>query len=405
MREFDVIVWGASGFTGRLVSEYLLSQYGVGRDVKWAIGGRNASKLNIFKDQLGAPSLPVLVADIKNRSSLDDLTKQTKVICTTVGPYALYGSEMVASCVANGTHYCDLAGEAQWIRRMIDRHHDEARKNKTRIVHSCGFDSIPSDMGVYFLQKEAQTRFNDFTEQVTLYVKGYSGTASGGTIATMQNITAEMAKDKSIMEILNDPYSLNPEGQRVGKDQMEITKAEYDPNIDAWIGPFIMAGINTRIVRRSHALSGFKYGKDFRYEEVLITGKGWKGKLKAQGSALTFAFAQAMKPGSVFKKIGDQFLPKPGEGPTKEQQEKGFFNMMLLGKLKNGKEIKVKVTGDRDPGYGSTSKMLSEAAVCLAKDENQFSTDYGCLTPSTAMGDVLLSRLIANAGLEFKVIE
>ena len=151
MREFDVIVWGASGFTGRLVSEYLLSQYGVGRDVKWAIGGRNASKLNIFKDQLGAPSLPVLVADIKNRSSLDDLTKQTKVICTTVGPYALYGSEMVASCVANGTHYCDLAGEAQWIRRMIDRHHDEARKNKTRIVHSCGFDSIPSDMGVYLV--------------------------------------------------------------------------------------------------------------------------------------------------------------------------------------------------------------------------------------------------------------
>ena len=357
------------------------------------------------KDRLGAASLPVLTADINNRSSLDDLTKKTKVICTTVGPYALYGSEMVASCVASGTHYCDLAGEAQWIRKMIDQHHEEARMNKTKIVHSCGFDSIPSDMGVFFLQKEAQTRFNDFAEQITLYVKGYSGTASGGTIATMQNLMAEMAKDKSIMGILLDPYSLNPEGQRVGKDQMEITKAEYDPNIDAWVGPFIMAGINTRIVRRSHALSGFKYGEDFRYEEVLITGKGWKGKLKAHGSALTLAFAQAMKPGSVFKKIGDRFLPKPGEGPTKEQQENGFFNMMLLGKLKNGKEIKVKVTGDSDPGYGSTSKMLSEAAVCLAKDENQISAHYGCLTPSTAMGETLLSRLTSYAGLEFKVLD
>jgi len=404
MKEYDIIVWGASGFTGRLVVEYLVERYGSDKSLKWAMAGRNESKLKEVRRLLNAESIPILNADSNDRSSLDELTKKAKVICTTVGPYAKYGSDLVAACVENGIHYCDLSGEVQWIRRMIDKHHESAKTNKTKIVHCCGFDSIPSDMGVYFLQKESKQRLGEYAEQITFYVKAMSGTFSGGTVASLQNVFTEAEKDKSVLEILQDPYGLNPDGEREGQDTLDITKAEYDPDVGAWVAPFVMAGINTRVVRRSHALAGCPYGKDFRYEEVVLAGKGWKGKLKAQGGALTMAMAQAMKPGTIMKKIGDRFLPKPGEGPSKKQREAGFFNIMLLGKLRDGKEIKVKVTGDRDPGYGSTSKMLAETAICLASDEKHLPRTYGVLTPSIAMSLTLLNRLSENAGLSFSVV-
>lgn len=404
MKEYDIIIWGASGFTGRLVVEYLIQKYGNDNNLKWAMAGRNEDKLKEIRELLGNEDVPIIVADSNDRSSLDDLTKKAKVVCTTVGPYAKYGSNLVTACVQNGSHYCDLCGEIQWIRRMIDAHHESAKKNKTRIVHCCGFDSIPSDFGVYFLQKEAKSRFGEYAEQITLYVKAMKGTYSGGTIASLQNVLAEAQSDSSVYAILQDPYALNPEGQREGKDQLDITKAEYDPDVDAWVAPFVMAGINTKVVRRSHALAGFPYGKDFRYEEVVLAGKGLKGRLQAHGGALTMAMAEAMKPGSVLKKIGDRFLPEPGEGPSKEQRENGFFNIMLSGKLRNNQAIKVKITGDRDPGYGSTRKMLAEAAICLAKDENNIPETFGSLTPSTAMAEVLLKRLIENAGLNFDIL-
>ncbi len=404
MKEYDIIIWGASGFTGKLAAEYLIQNYCSNKDLKWAIAGRNEDKLKRIRERLGNEDVPIVIADSNDRSSLDSLTKRTKVMCTTVGPYAKYGSNLVAASLENSTHYCDLSGEIQWIRRMIDAYHDSAKKNKTKMVHCCGFDSIPSDLGVYFLQKEAKSRFGEYAEQITLYVKAMKGTYSGGTIASLQNVFAEAQSDSSVYAILQDPYALNPKGQREGKDQLDITKAEYDPDVDAWVAPFVMAAINTKVVRRSHALAGFPYGKDFRYEEVVLAGKGLKGRLQAHGGALTMALAQAMKPGSAIKKIGDRFLPKPGEGPSKEQRDNGFFNIMILGKLRNGKVIKAKVTGDRDPGYGSTSKMLAEAAICLAKDENDIPETFGSLTPSTAMAEVLLKRLIENAGLNFDIL-
>ena len=405
-REFDVIVYGATGFTGTLVAEYLLRQYGVNSELRWSIAGRSASKLESVRTSLGASAagLETIVADSSDEDALAALASRTRVVLTTVGPYALYGSKLVAACVDAGTDYCDLAGEVQWIRRMIDTHQDRARETGARIVHCCGFDSIPMDMGVWFLQDAAKRDHGHYCDDIALYVKATKGTASGGTIASMINIVQEVKQDRSVGKIMANPYALNPEGEREGPDERDQQKTVFDKEAECWTGPFVMAGVNTRVVRRSNALAGYPYGRDFRYREVTITGRGFSGWLK--GTVMTLALGLlvlGISMGPTRKLLQKFLLPKPGEGPSRELQQTGFFNLMQIGKLPDGSVLRTRITGDQDPGYGSTSKMLSESAVCLAKD--QLDTTGGVWTPASAMGPQLLKRLRDNAGLTFDLVD
>ncbi|MFK7935122.1 MAG: trans-acting enoyl reductase family protein, partial [Saprospiraceae bacterium] len=368
-RKYDVVIFGATGFTGRLVAEYLLEQYSVGGDLKWAMAGRSAEKLQKIQNEIGAEDVDTIIADSKDRASLDAMTAQTKVICTTVGPYAMYGSDLVASCIENGTHYCDLTGEVQWIRRMIDQHHDAAVAQKVKIVNSCGFDSIPSDMGVFYLQKEAKERFGEPCQKIKFRLKAAKGGFSGGTVASLNYVLEEAAQDKSIFDILENPYSLAPAGERQGVAQDDAMVAGFDEDLQAHTAPFVMAPINTKVVRRSNALLGYPYGKDFQYDEKMLSGKGISGKLTANVIAGGMGLVMGAKPGSLFKKVIDRFTPDPGEGPSKKERENGFFSIILIGKTKDGRIIRGRVKGKRDPGYGCTSRMLAESAVSLAKDK------------------------------------
>jgi len=402
-REFDVIIWGASGFTGRLVAEYYLKQYGLDGTLKWAMAGRSQNKLEQVRKELGNKDVPLIVADSHDRDSLDAMVSRAKVICTTVGPYALYGDELVASCVEHGTDYCDLAGETQWIRRMIDSHNEAAQKSGARIVHCCGFDSIPSDLGVHYLQNECQERKGEYAQHVKMRLKSAKGGFSGGTYASMNNVMAEAAEDPEVYKVLFNPYGLNPRGDMKGPDRADLQSVKLDKDVNAYIMPFIMAAINTRVVRRSHALLGYPYGKDFRYDEAMISGKGLAGRLKGYAGLAALAAMMAGKPDSFYKKVINKFFPEPGEGPSKEEREAGFWNFTVVGKLKDGSAVTARVTGDRDPGYGSTSKMLGESAACLALDKKSSPKVAGILTPASAMGMTLIERLQKHAGLSFSI--
>ena len=398
-REFDIIIWGASGFTGRLVAGYIFNKYGTNGNLKWAMAGRNLAKLELVRSKVADKTVPIVVADSNDEEGLKEMVKRAKVICTTVGPYAKYGSKLVSVCIENQTHYCDLAGEVQWIRRMIDKHHESAVANQTKIVNCCGFDSIPSDMGVYFIQKISKAKKGQIAKQIQMRVAGASGGISGGTYESLSHVNEEAHKDKNIFKVLINPYGLNPVGEQEGLDKYDLRTIVYDKASKSWIGPFIMAAINTKIVRRSNALSGYAYGKDFRYDEATLSGKGLKGRVKGFISVIPIGLMMSAKPGSLLKRIIDKILPKAGEGPNKKQRENGFYNLRFYITYEDGSKALAKVIGDMDPGYGSTSKMLSEAAICLAKDELSYLG--GVLTPSTAMGDKLLSRLEKNAGLTF----
>lgn len=403
-RTHHLVVWGATGFTGRLVVEYLSKRYPPGDELRWAVAGRSREKLERLLEEHGVAggSVPILVADSHEAGSLQSLARSTRVVLTTVGPYAKYGSELVQACVLHGTHYCDLAGEVQWIRRMIDAHQHAAEHSGACIVHSCGFDSIPSDIGVWFLQKRARELHGTPCPAIALLVKAMRGGASGGTYASSLNAIEEARRDREVARTLVDPYSLNPEGRRDGPDGRDQRGVELNEDLGVWTAPFVMAIINTRIVRRTNALLGFAYGQDFRYSEAVMTGPGVRGRIRAMAMTAglgAFMFA------SSFRLTRDllvrPLLPKPGEGPDRAAREAGFFNLVLVGKLADGTLLHARVKGDRDPGYGSTSKMLAESAVCLALDDT--GVGGGVWTPAAAMGDPLLERLTWNAGLSFEL--
>ncbi len=404
MQEFDVVVWGATGFTGRLVAEYLLERYGVGGELRWALGGRNEAKLEALRGELGQ-EVPLVVGDGDDEASLAELARRTRVVCTTVGPYARYGSKLVQACANLGTHYCDLTGEVQWMRRMIDAHQKQAEASGARLVHTCGFDSIPSDLGVFFLQREMRARHGVPCARIKCRAAKFQGGFSGGTAASLLNVLAEAERDPEVRRILADPYALNPPGQRSGPDAGDRAGPAWDPDFQAWIAPFVMAGINTRVVRRTNALLGQLYGADFRYDEAMLTGSGPAGWLRA--AALSTGLGATMAAAAVgpLRRGLARLLPKPGEGPTKEQREAGFFVIRLFGAhpQDRGKSLRARVTGDRDPGYGSTAKMLGESAVCLARDE--LGVGGGFWTPASAMGAPLLARLQASAGVAFALEE
>jgi short subunit dehydrogenase-like uncharacterized protein len=402
MSRYDIVLYGATGFAGKLVAEYVVERYG--EELSLAVGGRNPDKLEKVCAELETlgPTPGIVVADSLDRQSLDAMTADARVVCSTVGPYAKYGDELVASCVENGAHYCDLTGEGHWIRRMIDRHHAEAVASGTRIVHCCGFDSIPSDLGTYFLQQKALERFGAYARRVANYVWWASGGASGGTIASMANTMEEASHDRDVRRALVHPYALNPEDEQSGPDERAQMGVEKDPAV-GWTAPFFMAPINSPVVRRSHALLGFPWGRDFGYRECMRFGEGLAALAKAVGFSAGLGVAMgAMSFRPTRRLLLNTVLPEPGEGPSEEAIENGGFEMRLRGEFSDGGDIWVRVRGHRDPGYGATAHMLGESAVCLAVDALESSG--GVLTPASAMGMSLVDRL-NDADITFEVID
>ena len=384
-KEFDIVVHGATGFTGRLVIEYLLLRPGTG--LRWAMGGRSAAKLAAVRDEVGAPAdTPLVVTDSDDPASLAALMARTRLVLTTVGPYQLYGSALVKACAESGVDYVDLCGEPAWMRQMIDAHHAAAQASGARIVFSCGFDSIPFDLGMLMLQDQMKQRFGAPAPRVRGRVRKMKGTFSGGTAASLKATMAAAATQPGVLDLLRNPFSLTPgfEGPR----QPSGNKPQVDEVLGVWVAPFVMAAINTRNVHRSNFLLGHAWGSDLVYDEMLVTGPGDKGQ----------AIAEAV---AADKSLGGPGGPQPGEGPSREERESGFYDVLFIGTGAAGQTLKVGVKGDRDPGYGSTSKMIAESAMCLLQDAT--ATPGGIWTPASAMGAALIQRLQAHAGLTFEV--
>ena len=397
-KKLDLVIWGATGFTGKLVCEYITNSY-KSKDLNWTIAGRNEEKLLKLKNRLNIKN-SILIGNSNDKYSLEKICGKTKVICSTVGPYALYGTNLIHACIKMKTNYCDISGETQWIRKIIDTFHEKAKKQKIKIVNSCGFDSIPSDMGVYFSQSNYYKENGEYANEINMRVAGTRGGFSGGTYNSLTNVIHEASLNKSVRKILNNPYGLNPINEQSGPDKKDLKSVEYDNEAKSWIAPFVMAGINTKIVRRSNALLNYKYRNSFLYSEAVLVGNGILGKIIGYLSLIPILMV-IQKKGSVIKKIVDLFVPKAGEGPSKKQRENGFFSLkFFFGN--NRQRYLAKVTGDMDPGYGSTSKMLAECAICLAL-EDTLNENYGVITPSVAFEENILERLQNNAGLEFSM--
>lgn len=404
--QYDLVVFGATSFVGQLLCRYLAERFGHDGELKWAAAGRSRAKLESVRADIGLPQLALIEADANDEASLEVMCADTRAVVSTVGPYALYGEPLVKVCAAKGTDYCDLTGEVQWIKRMIDKYEDTAKASGARIVHCCGFDSLPSDLGVYFLQQTAEARFGAPCTRVKMRVKAMRGNFSGGTVASLTNVAKEVRRDPALRRELANPYSICPAGYKPELRQPNVKAPEYDRDAKAWAAPFVMAAINTRVVQRSNALSNQAYGADFSYDEALLTGRGTRGRLTAY--AVTAALGGFMLGTSIApsRALLKRFvLPKPGEGPSPEAQEKGFFDIRFFGHTAAGEALAVKVTGDRDPGYGSTSKMLGEAAACLALDTDRQTYPGGFWTPATLFDGRLIERLEHNAGVTFSVVE
>jgi short subunit dehydrogenase-like uncharacterized protein len=401
--EFDVIVFGATGFTGRLVAEYLLSQYGAGGEVKWAMAGRSSAKLEQVRSAIGAPAnLPLISVDAADSAGLARLVARTRAVITTVGPYQLYGEPLAFACAKAGTDYVDLCGEPGWMAQMIPHLEAPAKASGARIVFSCGFDSIPFDLGVVFLQHEAQQRLGQPLTRVRGRVRSLKGGISGGTLASAMASVEAMGRDPQLARTMADPFALTP--GFTGPPQPEGDSACYDDWAASWTGPFMMASINTKNVHRSHALLGHPWGRDFTYDERMLTGSGPKGERRARKLALVSRVQTALIGFMPTRALLRRFvLPKPGEGPNRKARENGRYEVVFTGETADGQRLRASVRGDRDPGYGSTSKMITESALCLAGDSERVLAGGGVWTPGSAMGMALLPRLQQRAGLIFAI--
>jgi short subunit dehydrogenase-like uncharacterized protein len=401
-RRLDVVVFGATSFVGQILCRHLVERHGSDGPLRWAIAGRSADKLRSVARDTGA-DVEQIVADAADGAALADLAAATKVVVSTVGPYALYGSPLVAAVSAAGTDYCDLTGETQWMRRMIDAHQTGAEASGARVVHACGFDSVPSDAGVWFTQQRALERFGAPCERISMRVHRTRGGASGGTIASMLNLVEEAAKDPALRKLLADPYSLNPPDLRSGPRQPATTIPQRDPDTGEWLAPFVMEAVNTRVVQRSHALLGRPWGQSFTYDEAMDMGTGPLGAAKAAGLVAALGAGMGLLALGPTRRAAARVLPKPGEGPSPQAQLAGFFDIRFSGTTASGERITTKVTGDRDPGYGATARMLGEAAVAFL-DLGHDEVGGGFWTPATAFGDRLVERLEAHAGMRFEVL-
>ena len=395
-RELDVVVFGATGFVGKLTAEYLAGHAPDG--VRIGLAGRSEEKLARVKSEIGK-DWPTIVADSSDPESMRALAERCRVVATTVGPYRKYGMPLVEACAAAGTDYIDLTGEPLFVRDSIDRCDANAQQSGARIVHCCGFDSIPSDLGVWLLHEEAGE-----LAETTLVVRGVRGGASGGTIDSLSTMIDEIKSDARARKLALDPYSLSPDRDAepdFGR-QLDLGLPVHDDNLGEWLGPFVMAAINTRIVRRSNALQDWTYGRGFRYRETMAMGSGPVGLAKATalvGGLGAMTGTLAVPPARAA--LG-RFMPSAGEGPSEEMREKGFFKIDIHARTPSGERYVCRVEGQGDPGYAATAIMFGEAALCLANDGDRLPDRAGVLTPATAMDGALVERLRA-AGQTYEV--
>ncbi|NBW84754.1 MAG: saccharopine dehydrogenase [Proteobacteria bacterium] len=384
-KSLDVVIYGATGFTGKLVVEYMQENYGNDESVSWAIAGRSEEKLKAVSEDLKVGSnVPHLLVDSNDTDSIESMVKQTKCVLTTVGPYQLYGAKILQQCVIHGVDYVDLCGEPGWMHEMINEYSNQAKETGARIVFSCGFDSIPFDLGVYFLQKEVIAQHGQPAPNVRGRVRAMNGEFSGGTAASLGATMTSLKEKPELFEVLINPFALSD--GFTGPEQAQDSKPVYDEKLETWVAPFFMAPINTKNVHRSNVLMDHLYGEDFCYNEMWIQGPGEEGKAAAE-------FVASMNP------LAD--APAPGEGPSKESRDNGNYNVLFCADLADGTTIQAAVSGDMDPGYGSTSKMIAESAICLVKECPELVG--GIYTPAPAMGEKLIARLQANAGLDFRL--
>ena len=384
LNKYDFVIYGATGFTGKLVVEYAINQYNNNNEVSWAIAGRNNEKLEHVQEKYNLPSnIGKIVVDSNDQNSIDEMVSQTKCVLTTVGPYQLYGEKIVKTCISTGTDYVDLCGEPGFMHKIISECSAEAKETGARIVFSCGFDSIPFDLGVLFVQEEVMAKLNKYASSVRGRVRAMNGEFSGGTAASMKATMAALQSNPELINILVNPHALCDGMQGVQQD--DDSKPVYDEELDTWVAPFFMAPINTKNIHRSNKLMNHIYGENFKYNEMWIQGPGEEGKAAAE-------FISTMNP------LGD--APEPGDGPSRESRENGNYDVLFCADV-DGETIKASVSGDMDPGYGSTSKMITESAVCLVKDCENLAG--GIYTPAASMGKKLIKRLESSAGLTFKL--
>lgn len=403
--EHDVVVWGATGFVGRLVAEYLAKKQ---PNVRWALAARSRAKLEslraeIARDFPAIEKIPLLEANADDPASLDALASKTRVVATTVGPYGLYGKNLLAACVRHGTHYCDLTGEVPFVRWAIDEHHAAAKASGARIVPTCGFDSIPSDLGVFFLAEEAKRRGKKLAD-VRGFVRDSKGGMSGGTVASILLISDLVMKDRAVAKLMMDPYALSPDPHREsGLDGPDRFSPRFEATLDGWGAPWLMAGINMRVVRRSNALFDHGYGRHFCYTEEIFMPGGRVGFVPGALLAGAMGLGLSLLAIPAVKKFVAAKMP-PGSGPSKEQRERGRFTLQFLGRFEGDEtpKLSVRVSGRGDPGYLATSRMFAESALCLASDPAQPGFEGGVLTPATAMGMNLIERL-RHAEMSFEV--
>ncbi len=395
-RPIELLLWGATGFTGRLAAEWLAKRY---PDARVALGGRSEQKLESLRDDLvridpKCAAWPIRVADAFDVPALDRVVPEASVVATTAGPFSVYGHELAAACARHGTDYCDITGEVPFARTLIDRNHERAREHGARLVPFCGFDSIPSDLGVFALQEFAKRELGEPCASATFVLVRARGGVSGGTAASAMAIMEQAGHDARVRKMMRDPYALAG-GEGPSKDARGAKKID-----GGWTAPFFMDTVNSRVVHRSNALLGYPYGRDFRYEERMVVGKGAFGFVRAETMSLGLALGSRALPYGPIRAVAKRFLPSPGEGPSKEQRESGSFLVRALGRNARGEVVaECKVSGEGDPGYTGAAKMLVESALCLSRD---VPGNGGVLTPAASMGDALIARLRA-AGIAFDV--
>ncbi len=399
-RQYDVVLYGASGFVGRQTVAYFAALAPQGRRrLRWALAGRNEDKLQEVKDACGADQAGLVVADAHDADALDALARGARVVLSTAGPFALYGSALLAACARHGTHYVDITGETPWVHDMIAQHHDEAQHSGARIIPMCGFDSVPSDLGAWLLVQAMRERHGEDCVSAKASFSMRGG-VNGGTLASALNLLGT-AQAKAVA----DPFLLNPPGDR--PKSMERHRDPQGPHLDAdfgaWMAPFFMGPVNTRVVRRSAALLG--YGPRFHYQEYLRIGRGALAGAAATGLSAGMAASQLAMSLGPLRKAARQLVPGPGSGPSERSMDNGWFRCELVGKSPTGNEVRARITGQGDPGNRATTRFVCEAALCLALQAPKLPSGMqqaGILTPASGLGDVLVQRL-RQAGMTLEV--
>jgi short subunit dehydrogenase-like uncharacterized protein len=403
-RRYDIVLWGATGHTGRRAARYLHEHYGARGLLRWAIAGRNQTALEAVRERIGATGLDILIVPGADARAAEELARSTRVVCTTVAPSALHATQMVEACVRNGTDYCDLSGELHWLRDMMDRHDDAARASGARILNACGFDSIPSDLGVQFLQEQALARFGEHCQHVRNAFECGHIAVSGGSFASGLGVMEAIAGEPRYADLISNPNSLNPRDRMRGAAVPELDHVRFDADFEQYVAPFPLGGINTRIVRRSHALSNFPYGEDFVYEEWKLAGKGALSKPRAQIEAFFGRMFMAGDPNSLMSRLMHRLGPKPGDGPSEEESAKfGPFSFRMIGTTRSGRTLRGYVFSKWDPGHGGTSAMLCDTAWCLAMERERTGRTGGFTTAGVALGPVLREQLREQAGVQFGI--